>query len=417
MDKDEAVRIKLASDYASLMNAYKLYRTQLDGMNRMNAVQIKRDEETQFTAWLNSQPGSIKNQYANLFTDFNSAYQQLRAISKEYYYKIYSVVILPSGNFALELSQIEEMFNMEEGTDADKNEMKNSLRTSAEEMWETMNYDTEVKKVAAYLNMMYEKLPADKPKVLKDIIADTRGNSPQEKFNTWARDAFESSVFTTKEKLEEFLSMSDKKAKKALSKDPLYNYYMEIYSDAQAVAEPVRSASAQIGRLERDYVAAMMQMHPSDAWYPDANFTLRLTYGQIMDYEPRDAVQYNWQTSLSGVIEKMDNNDPEFKVPAKLYDLYQRKDFGRYADQSGEVPVCFLTNNDITGGNSGSPVLNGYGELIGLAFDGNYEGTPGDYIFDPSMNRTISVDIRYVLFIIDKFAGATHLINELTFGQ
>jgi hypothetical protein len=192
---------------------------------------------------------------------------------------------------------------------------------------------------------------------------------------------------------------------------------MQMYSDAQVVAEPVRTANTQIAKLERDYVSAMMKMHPTDAWYPDANFTLRLTYGQVMDYEPRDAVQYYWQTSLSGIIEKMDNNDPEFKVPARLYELYQHKDFGKYADQSGEVPVCFLTNNDITGGNSGSPVLNGYGELIGLAFDGNYEGTPGDYIFDPGMNRTISVDIRYVLFIIDKFAGATHLINELTFGQ
>lgn len=156
-----------------------------------------------------------------------------------------------------------------------------------------------------------------------------------------------------------------------------------------------------------------MQMYPDVEFYPDANFTMRLTYGKVIPFSPRDAVYYNAITYLDGVIEKMDNSDEEFVVPEKLYQLYLSKDYGPYADEYGRMPVCFLSDNDITGGNSGSPIMNGKGHIIGLAFDGNYEGAPGNYIFDPHMNRTINVDIRYVLFIIDKLGGAKNIIDEL----
>ncbi|MFN0275759.1 MAG: S46 family peptidase, partial [Chitinophagales bacterium] len=154
-------------------------------------------------------------------------------------------------------------------------------------------------------------------------------------------------------------------------------------------------------------------MHPDKAFYPDANSTPRLTYGKIVDYSPRDGVLYNYYTTDKGVEQKYVDGDEEFDVPDGMLAMLKKNDFGRYADKNGDLPVCFLSDNDITGGNSGSPVLDKNGYLIGLAFDGNYEGTPGDYIFDPNMNRTISVDIRYVLFVIDKVSGATNLIKEL----
>jgi hypothetical protein len=157
-------------------------------------------------------------------------------------------------------------------------------------------------------------------------------------------------------------------------------------------------------------------MNPDKKYYPDANFTMRLTYGQVLDYYPADAVHFDYYTTLKGVMEKEDPDNWEFVVPEKLKELYATKDYGRYG-QNGEMVVGFITNNDITGGNSGSPVMNGKGELIGLAFDGNWEAMSGDIAFEPELQRTICVDIRYVLFIIDKFAGATNIIDELTINK
>jgi len=157
-------------------------------------------------------------------------------------------------------------------------------------------------------------------------------------------------------------------------------------------------------------------MMPDKVFYPDANFTMRLTYGEVLDYFPADAVHYDYVTHLSGVMEKEDPSNDEFIVSEKLVDLYNSKDYGRYGED-GKLIVCFLTNNDITGGNSGSPVINGDGELIGIAFDGNWEAMSGDIAFEPELQRTISVDIRYVLFVIDKYAGAQNLIDELTIHE
>jgi hypothetical protein len=160
-----------------------------------------------------------------------------------------------------------------------------------------------------------------------------------------------------------------------------------------------------------------MEMTPDRIQYPDANSTMRLTYGSVLDYDPRDGVTYKYYTTLNGVAEKYKPGDYEFDAPRKQIDLFNKKEYGRYASPKGYMPVCFLTNNDITGGNSGSPVLNGNGQLIGLAFDGNWEAISGDYAFEPALQRTIVVDIRYVLWIMDIYAGAKHLVDEMTVVQ
>jgi hypothetical protein len=174
----------------------------------------------------------------------------------------------------------------------------------------------------------------------------------------------------------------------------------------------IDEAYDQIGKGNRLFIAGLREQYPDRKFYPDANFTMRMTYGQVLDYYPADAVHYNYFTTLTGVMEKEDPNNWEFVVPEKLKELFKTKDYGPYGEGS-VMKVCFLTNHDITGGNSGSPVINGKGELIGLAFDGNWEAMSGDIYFEPEIQRTISVDIRYVLFIIDKFAGATHLVEEM----
>jgi hypothetical protein len=178
-----------------------------------------------------------------------------------------------------------------------------------------------------------------------------------------------------------------------------------LYGDLSTVEDKINNGS-------RLFIDGLRKMNPSKSYYPDANSTLRMTYGTIQDYYPVDAVHYDFRTTINGVMEKEDPKNDEFIVEKKLKDLWAAKDYGQYAED-GELYVCFTSNNDITGGNSGSPVINGNGELIGIAFDGNWESMSGDIKFEPSVQRTISVDIRYVLFVIDKYAGATNLIEEM----
>jgi hypothetical protein len=188
---------------------------------------------------------------------------------------------------------------------------------------------------------------------------------------------------------------------------------MSIYQAFMVINSMTGETSNKLQKAKRLFIAGLREMMPDKDFYPDANSTMRLTYGKVMDYYPADAVHYDYITTLDGVMEKEDPTNEEFIVPEKLKQLYEATDYGRYAE-NGKMIVCFLTNTDITGGNSGSPVINGNGELIGIAFDGNWEAMSGDIAFEPELQRTINVDIRYVLFVIDKYAGATNLIKEMT---
>lgn len=224
-------------------------------------------------------------------------------------------------------------------------------------------------------------------------------------------EVFNKSIFTSRERMEAFLN---KPSSKVLNADPMMKYIGEIIMEAQMKSGAYVALSGDLEVAERDFIAGLRRFQMDDkVFYPDANSTLRLTYGTVRPYKPRDAVKYHWITYIDGIIEKMDNTNDEFKVPAKLVELYEKKDYGQYVDETGNLPVAFLSDNDITGGNSGSPILNGEGHLIGLAFDGNWEWLCSNLLFSVELQRTINVDVRYVLWVIDKFAGAGHLIEEM----
>ena len=412
MDKDEAVRLKLSPDYASLMNGLKLYTGQIEGMTRvMDAVAIKQAEEKAFANWLAKQDKTTQEAYGNLMSDYEEAYAGMSKINREFYYKRYATLLPSYGGLALELQGLEPLLADKKADAEEKQAVIDAIRAAGEEAYPNMYGNMERDMVVSMLLVMNNNLPeAQQPIALKAILASAEGSTAEEKIRIWADAAIANSIFRDQEALDAFLA---KPSLKKLQRDELYRYYTGLNEEAMALLGDFRTGRGVISQLNRQYTAATMQMNANKPMYPDANFSMRLTYGKIWDYSPKDAIQYHWQTYMEGIMEKRDNSDEEFVVPDKLYQLYNANDYGRYADDTGDVPVCFLSDNDITGGNSGSPVMNKKGDLIGIAFDGNYEGTPGDYVFDPEMNRTISVDIRYVLFIVDKFANCSHIMSEL----
>jgi hypothetical protein len=255
--------------------------------------------------------------------------------------------------------------------------------------------------------MYYTDVPKSQhPDIFKLVETKYKGD-----FNKFVDDMFKKSLFTDKAKVDAFLA---KPTAKALDNDLAYKTVTSIYNNYVTNIAPKRAAlNAQIEKANRAYVAGLREQNPEKKWYPDANSTIRLSYGEVKDYVPRDGVNYSFYTTIDGIFEKEDPKNEEFTVPAKLKEIWQKKDYGQYADANGEMKVGFITTNDITGGNSGSPVINGNGELIGLAFDGNWEAMTGDLVYDKDLKRCINVDIRYVLLIVDKMAGAGHLIKEM----
>jgi hypothetical protein len=255
------------------------------------------------------------------------------------------------------------------------------------------------------LKLFKEKVQTnDLPALYKTIDSEFQGN-----IDAYVDDMFRRSVFVSEEKLKVALAGD----KKAFENDPAQVAGQIISAAVKKYTQDLEQYRNLYTKGQKQYIAGTLEMKTGKAMYPDANFTMRLTNGKVLNYSPKDGVIYDHQTTLDGVMQKEDPNNWEFVVPEKLKQLYNNQDFGQYALKDGRMPVAFLTNNDITGGNSGSPVMNKKGELIGTAFDGNWEAMSGDIIFEPKLQRCINVDIRYTLFIMDKFGGAGYLLNEM----
>lgn len=261
--------------------------------------------------------------------------------------------------------------------------------------------------MAALFAKYAENIDAEKRPDIFKVIAEEYNND----YEKFAADVYAKSVFASEEAYNKFL---ENPTADAIANDIAFKIGNSIYAVYMAGAGEMNKGADQLKKGKRLFVDGLMQINKKKNLAPDANSTLRLTYGTVGGYSPKDGVYYNHYTTLKGVMEKENPASHEFKVPAKLRELFKNKDFGQYADKKGNLPACFLTNSDITGGNSGSPVINGNGELIGTAFDGNSEAMSGDIDFEDNLQRCINLDIRYTLFIIEKYAGAKNLIEEMT---
>ncbi len=404
MDKDDAVRLNYASKYASTANYWKNRQGMIDALTKFKTADSKALNEEKFNKWANKKENADK--YGKVIEKINEYYAATNEKSRHDNYlnillrgSAYAVISRSLG------TQIEVYVKADE---AKRATMKAGLISSVNDFFNSIYLPAEKDILVNGLNLYAKK--AGYPLVSTLTLNMNKYNGD---FTSYVANLFELSLFTSKSRLLAFLELP---SEGQLGMDPLMRFSAEMITHLNYRTEELKTLQIEYSRAFRLLVDGMRVSGLSPITYPDANSTLRLTYGKVsaLPADKRNDAKVNYYTTLHGAIKKYKPKDEEFDLPKRLLKLNRKKDFGEYADKDGYMPVNFLTDNDITGGNSGSPVLNGKGELIGLAFDGNIEAMAGDVIFDTKLQKTINVDIRYVLFIIDKYAGAKHIVDEMT---
>lgn len=405
MAKDAKTRIQYAAKYASSANYWKNAIGMNEGLVSLKVLDRKKDEQKRLLAF-GDETGN---------ESYRQAYESIKQIVAKRHDAVYhQQAIYEALMLGTEFSKIPDTDKLLEALEKnDKKGVKAAITALQEQGKKFFNkdYSTVVdRKVSKQLLALYAQLiPAgQRISIFKVIDGQFAGST-----DAFVDACFDSSIFRSSKALAAFLQnpSADK-----LKKDLMVQYDKSVKEGYKATDEAMKAETNAYNRAHKTWVAGMLALKQKEgkAIYPDANSTLRLTYGKIGSYEPADGKEYLYYTTLKGVMEKEDSENPEFVVSPKLKELYEKKDFGPYAMADGRMPVCFVTATDNTGGNSGSPVFNSKGELIGVGFDRNYEGLTGDIAYNPQLQRAACVDIRYVLFVIDKYAGAKHLIDELT---
>ncbi|MGB2290615.1 MAG: S46 family peptidase, partial [Schleiferiaceae bacterium] len=402
MDADDAVRIALASNYAQTANYWKYFIGQTEQLKK-NRVKAKKEAiEATYLEWANADPS--RAEYAGALDLLNEAYAATDVTVKG------GVYLMEAGIRGVSLPLYAWRMSRQLGALATSEELeadKAAVLEYAEGHFAEYQAAVDRELAAALWGMWMENVPADQ---LPEIFAEVRDSMGGD-INVLVNEIYDNSIYASKENLEAWLENMDADAlKNDMGGKLASSFIMTYFGNQQGNAE----VSEKMNKGYRLFTDGVRQAMPNKTFAPDANSTPRMTWGVVGSYDPQDAVHYDYVTTIEGVMQKEDPNNDEFIVPTKLKELYNAKDYGRYADENGDLVVNFISNNDITGGNSGSPVINGDGELIGTAFDGNWEAMSGDIFFEDQLQRCISVDIRYTLFIIDKYAGAGHLVDEMT---
>ncbi|MFZ1264262.1 MAG: S46 family peptidase, partial [Chitinophagaceae bacterium] len=406
MRKDEQIKIQYAAKYAGIQNAYKKWQGEVLGLTSTNAVEKKKSYENEFQKRVNNNT-QWKATYGSLLSDLEKAYAEIQpyGYARDYYLEIVSKI---------------ELFSIANAI--------NSLKAAYEKDGEN-GYKQRLKEVKNRLAGLFDEYNAEVDQRLFVVLMEMYMNDQESKyqspeFRNWVKengnnlekaavDLYKETILKDAGKTLVLLDQPMGDVLEFAKKDPVVLLYADLINTySEQVSKKLNEIQGRINKLNRSYMQAQMDVFKEKIFYPDANSTLRVTYGKVKGYNPRDAVKYDHYTYLDGVLDKYKPGDYEFDVPEKIRTLYKSKDYGPYGS-GGKMPVCFIAMNHTTGGNSGSPALDAYGNLVGLNFDRVWEGTMSDINYDPSICRNIMVDIRYVLFVVDKFAGASHLVKEM----
>jgi len=410
MKNNPAVRLQLASSYASIANYWKFYDGEAKQLLKYDVYGQKKAEEEKFSQWAKGKPA-----HEQVMTEYKKAYDAWWPYAKQRIYINEGILGSPLAAYAASLQALERALTRKITSADEISRITETLKRSRQTFLENENKPSDQNILAVTCRMFYTDIDrAQHPETFFNSIRTAYGDlSDESTFKKFAADVFTKTMIFDDARWNTFLARPDSST---LQNDPAYRYvtiFLKNYNDR--FGKYSTEFNNRLNDLGRAYMKGVMTMSPGKVTYPDANFTMRLSYGSVKSYKPRDAVFYDYVCTMSGVLEKYKPGDYEFDLPQELVEAARKKDYGMYKDaRYNDLVVCFITTNDITGGNSGSPVLNGNGELIGLAFDGNYEALSHKIAFDKDMNRTICVDIRYVLWCIDKLGGAKNLINELT---
>ena len=407
MLQSDAVRIAYASKFQSVANYYKKWMGEMNGLKKYDAVAKKQLFENQFNEAISVNPAQ-KEKYGNIFPQLQKVYAEYKILNKQVDYYSECLMAIDALNYArFYITLNNELKKKQKGT-------TNTYDKTLEEykklgFFKNYNKPTDIKLCEAMLAEYIKGVPNNsRPYVLDSFIV--ANNNDAKKMTDFL---FSNTNFVDKEKAEVMLNDYDKYTN-LYERDPIFYITSAIVKYYNTSVFPqFQYDEREINELQKLYIQGQKEIFKDKKFYPDANSTLRVAYGKVNNYVPKDGVEYNYYTTLDGIMEKYIRKDEEFDVPAKLKELYEKKDYGQYANKDGKLQVAFTASNHTTGGNSGSPVFNAKGQLIGTNFDRNWEGTMSDIMYNPNQCRNITLDVRYTLFIIDKFAGAGYLLNEM----
>ncbi len=407
MLQSDAVRIAYASKFQSVANYYKKWMGEMNGLKKYDAVAKKQLFENQFNEAISVNPAQ-KEKYGNIFPQLQKVYAEYKILNKQVDYYSECLMAIDALNYArFYITLNNELKKKQKGT-------TNTYDKTLEEykklgFFKNYNKPTDIKLCEAMLAEYIKGVPNNsRPYVLDSFIV--ANNNDAKKMTDFL---FSNTNFVDKEKAEVMLNDYDKYTN-LYERDPIFYITSSIVKYYNTSVFPqFQYDEREINELQKLYIQGQKEIFKDKKFYPDANSTLRVAYGKVNNYVPKDGVEYNYYTTLEGIMEKYIPKDEEFDVPAKLKELYEKKDYGQYANKDGKLQVAFTASNHTTGGNSGSPVFNAKGQLIGTNFDRNWEGTMSDIMYNPNQCRNITLDVRYTLFIIDKFAGAGYLLNEM----